>query len=82
MAKRKPPELSAPLKSVHVRLGAEAHAVLGAIADLDDKDIAEMARLILEETLLGRVHVLRLTAERYKRVGFSGITGDLKGLEG
>jgi hypothetical protein len=69
--------LSEPLKSTHVRLSPEAHRVLSAIADLEQKDNAEMARLILEEALLGRVHVLMLAAERYKRLGFSGITGML-----
>lgn len=71
--------MSEPLKSIHVRLSTEAHRVLSAISDLEDKDNAEMARLILEEALLGRVHVLMLAAERYKRLGFTGITRDLPG---
>ena len=72
--------MSEPLKSTHVRLSAEAHRVLSAIADLEEKDNAEMARLILEEALLGRVHVLMLAAEKYRRLGFSGISRDLEGL--
>ena len=74
--------MSEPLKSTHVRLSAEAHRVLSAIADLEEKDNAEMARLILEEALLGRVHSLMVVADRYKRLGFSGISGELKGLAG
>ena len=70
--------MSEPLKSTHVRLSAEAHRVLSAIADLEEKDNAEMARLILEEALLGRVHVLMLNAQRYSRLGLSGISGDLQ----
>lgn len=73
--------MSEPLKSTHVRLSTEAHRVLSAIADLEEKDNAEMARLILEEALLGRVYVLMLAAERYKRLGFSGITRDLPGMD-
>lgn len=53
--------------------------MLTAIADLNEKDNAEMARLLLEECLLGRVHTLMVVAERYKRLGFSGISGELKG---
>lgn len=74
--------MSEPLKSVHVRLSPEAKKVLAAIADLEDKDDSEMARLILEEVLLGRVHTLMLTAKRYRGLGFSGILGDLEGGKG
>ena len=71
--------MSEPLKSVHVRLCPQAHRILSAIADMEEKDNAELARLMLEELLLGRVHTLMLAADRYKRLGFSGITGDLQG---
>ena len=74
--------MSEPLKSIHVRLSPEAHRVLSAIADLEEKDNAELARLILEEALLGRVHSLMVVAERYKRLGFSGISRDLEGANG
>lgn len=74
--------MSEPLKSTHVRLSSEAHRVLSAIADIEEKDNAEMARVLLEEILLGRVHTLILAADRYKRLGFSGISGDLEGLGG
>ncbi len=73
--------MSEPLKSTHVRLSPEAHRVLQAIADIEEKDNAEMARLILEEALLGRVHVLMLTARRYRAMGFTGILGEEKGLD-
>lgn len=74
--------MSESLKSIHVRLSSEAHRALSAIADIEEKDNAEMARLILEEALLGRLHTVMLVAERYKRLGFSGISRDLKGLSG
>lgn len=74
--------MSESLKSIHVRLSSEAHRALSAIADIEEKDNAEMARLILEEALLGRLHTVMLIAERYKRLGFSGISGDLQGLSG
>lgn len=74
--------MSEALKSTHVRLSSEAHRVLSAIAEMEEKDNAEMARLILEEALLGRVHVLMLAAEKYRRLGFAGISRDLEGLEG
>lgn len=72
--------MSEPLKSIHVRLSAEAHRVLSAVSDIEEKDNAEMARLILEEALLGRVHILMLAAQRYRRLGLSGISRELEGL--
>lgn len=70
-----------PLKSIHVRLSSEAHRVLAAIADVEEKDNAEMARLILEEALLGRIHTLMVVADRFKRAGLRGISRDLQGSE-
>ena len=74
--------MSESLKSVHVRLSSEAHKVLSAIADIEEKDNAEMARLILEEALLGRVHVLMLAKRRYDGLGFAGILRDWEGSTG
>lgn len=56
--------------------------MLSAIAEIEDKDNAEMLRLLSEEALLGRVHTLMLTAKRYRGLGFSGILGDLEGGKG
>lgn len=74
--------MSEPLKSIHVRLCPEAHRVLSAAADIEEKDNAELARLILEEALLGRVHTIMLTARRYNGVGFTGILRDPEGSAG
>ena len=71
--------MSEPLKSIHVRLSSEAHRVLCAIADVEEKDLAEMLRLIAEESLLGRVHTLMVVADRFKRAGLRGISRDLAG---
>jgi len=72
--------MSEPLKSIHVRLSPEAHRVLSALADIEDKDNAEMLRILAEECLLGKVHTLMLAAERFKRLGLRGITGTFEGL--
>lgn len=68
--------MAEPLKSIHVRLSPEAHRVLSALADVEEKDMAELARLLLEQDLLGRVHTLTLTLKRYKSLGFSGTLGE------
>lgn len=74
--------MSEPLKSTHVRLSPEAHRVLTAIATMEEQDNAEIARRILEEALLGRVHTLMLAAEKVRCLGFSGISRDLGGAPG
>lgn len=74
--------MSEPLKSIHVRLSPEAHKVLIAVAESEDKDNAEMARIALEEWLLGRVHTYTIAAKRFQGAGFAGILGDLQGGKG
>jgi hypothetical protein len=74
--------VSEQLKSVHVRLSTAAHNALASIADVADKDLAEMARSILEEALLGKLHTLKLTARRFARSGLGGSEGDSQGTSG
>ena len=74
--------MSEPLKSIHVRLSPEAHRVLSAIATIEEQNDAEIARRILEEALLGRVHTLMLASEKVRRLGFTGISRDLAGASG
>ena len=74
--------MSEPLKSTHVRLSSEAHRVLAALSTIEEQEIAEIARRILGEALLGRVHTLMLAAEKVRCLGFSGITRDLPGAVG
>lgn len=74
--------MSESRKSVHVRLSTEAHRVLSALGEIEEKDNAELARLIIEEVLFGRVHVLKVKAERYQSPGLRGILRDLEGSSG
>jgi len=74
--------MTEPLKSTHVRLCSEAHRVLSQLADLEQKDNAEVLRIIAEEVLLGKVHTLMLAADRYKSLGFEGSVRDSRGTAG
>lgn len=74
--------MAEPLKSTHVRLSADAHRVLTALAAIEEQENAEIARRILEECLLGRVHTLMLAAEKVRCLGFSGISRDFAGAAG
>lgn len=47
--------MSLEMKSVHVRLDAEAHAALHLVATACGYSLGEAARVLLTEALLGRV---------------------------
>ena len=64
--------MSLELKAVQVRLSEDAYEALRMIADVNDQDLGEAARLILTESLLGKSHVVKVTAERFARATTSG----------
>ena len=67
--------MSLDKKDVRTKLSPEAHAVLAAIAEYNDKDIGEYASFLLERTLMGEVHAIKVIAERTARFG-KARTGD------
>lgn len=64
--------MSLELRPVQVRLPEEAYEALSMIAAADDKDLGEVAREILIESLLGKAHALRMLAARLSRAITSG----------
>lgn len=64
--------MSLELKAVQVRLSEDAYEALRMIADVNDQDLGEAARLILTESLLGKSHSVKITAERFARATKSG----------
>ena len=71
--------MSLDKKDVRLKISAEAHRELVAVAELNEKDISEYAAMLLERALLGEVHVARVYAERVARWGKSGIPGENRG---
>lgn len=59
--------MSLERKPVMIRLSSEAYDALALIAEVQDKDLGEAAREIVEEVLLGRAHLVKLTAQRFAR---------------
>lgn len=74
--------MSLERKDVRLKISAAAHEQLVAIAELNEKDISELASLLLERALLGEAHVARLYAERVARWGKSGTPGEKPGIPG
>lgn len=64
--------MSLDLKAVQVRLPVEAYEALRSLSEFEDKDLGEVARLILTEALLGKVHALSVLQERFARAIKSG----------
>ena len=59
--------MSAPKadRSVHVRLSDEGMEALRTLAEIAGKDGAALAREVLEEALLGKLHTFKMAAGRY-----------------
>jgi hypothetical protein len=64
--------VSLELKPVQVRLPEDAYEALSMIAAAGDKDLGEVAREILIESLLGKAHALRMLADRLSRATTCG----------
>lgn len=54
-------------KPVMLRLSPEAYEALALVAEVQDKDLGEAGREMLEELLLGKAHMTKMAAERFAR---------------
>lgn len=55
------------MKSVHVRLDADAHEALKVVACARGMDIGKCARVILTEALMGKIHTLQKALDGYHK---------------
>lgn len=64
--------------SVHVRISDEADAVLELMSEASSpkRAKADIAAELIEESLLGRGHALKVAAMRFARLGLSGKGGE------
>jgi hypothetical protein len=68
--------VSLPKPDLHVRLCAEAKAAMALLAEVEQVPVAVLAGRYLEESVLGRIHNLKIAARRLRRQGLSGREGD------
>jgi hypothetical protein len=59
--------MSLELKAVQVRLPEDAFDTLRQVAEVNDQDLGEAARVILTEALMGKGHAVKILAERLSR---------------
>jgi len=64
--------MSLDLRPVQVRLPDEVYETLRMIAEVNDQDLGEVARVILTEALMGKGHGIKMLAERLSRATKSG----------
>lgn len=68
--------MSLEKKSIHVRLDHDVHARLAVLADAAEKDMAELAALLLTRPVVGEFHVMSKAVERLNRLGLQGSEGE------
>jgi hypothetical protein len=64
--------VSLPKPDLHVRLSEHAMSALEAVAKAQQRELTVVARELLTEALLGRVHAMSLAANRLMQAGFLG----------
>jgi HicB family len=68
--------MSIEKKSIHVRIPPDIHQRLGVMAEFHEKDVAELAAVLLEKMIVGEFHSFSVTAERMSRLGLTGKGGE------
>jgi hypothetical protein len=71
--------MSEPLKSVHVRLSPPLHAAVKVMAQARKVEISEICEELINEAVMGKLHVLKVAVAEMSRLGLSGSDGDSGG---
>ncbi len=71
--------MSAELKDFMGKITAETDAVLEAINRADGRDKSEIARQVLHEWAIGRIHEATILDRLLKAEGLTGIDGGVSG---
>ena len=64
--------MSLPKPDLHVRVSDECKAALRLLAEVDQVPESVIAARLLEESVLGRFHVLKIAAREMRRMGIDG----------
>jgi len=68
--------MSLPKPDLHIRLSPDAKGMLRLLADVQQLPESVLAAQLLERTILGEGHVLKVAARQLQRAGFAGIDGE------
>jgi len=68
--------MSLDKKSIHIKVSPEFHARLAAMAEFNDKDIAELGAKMLEREIVAAWHDFNVLVNRANRVGLVATDGE------
>lgn len=68
--------MSLDKKSIHIKISPEYHAKLAAMAEFNDKDIAELGAKFLEREIFAAWHDFRILIDRANRTGLADSEGE------
>jgi len=69
-------------KDLRLKLDADTHAGLSLIADVTDRDMADIVEQLVNEYVKRRIHEASLIADRARRLGIAGNGGESVGKIG
>lgn len=68
--------VSLPKPDLHIRISTEAKAALALLADVEQAPESVLAARLLEESILGKAHILKVAARHLRHLGLSGNEGE------
>lgn len=74
--------MTLPRKDIRAKLGAEQHALLTVLCEVDQVDIGEFVERELERVIWERVHAATVLADVAQRLGISGNRRERQGTAG
>jgi hypothetical protein len=64
--------MSLPKPDLHIRISPEAKGALALLAEVEQAPVAVVAAHLLEESILGKAHILSVAARHLARGGIGG----------
>jgi hypothetical protein len=74
--------MSLERKSIHIRILPDMYDRLAVLSGLQNSDVAEHAAYLLEKMIVADFYTVSLQADKFRRLGMTGIGGDSQGLRG
>lgn len=74
--------MSLDRKDLRLKLDPEVHSGLDLLADVDGKQLADLAEEIVGEWVRRRIHAATVVAERARRLGIAGNPRESAGVAG
>jgi hypothetical protein len=74
--------MSLERKDLRLKLDADTHAGLDVLADVDGKQLSDLAEEIIGDYVRRRIHAATVVAARASRLGLSGNRRESAGISG